>query len=98
MKKGLLVAAISLLMPVASFAWIPYMQFQVNPYSAAVQVVNNTPYPALCQGYVYGQTQNFVTINSWFSQWVPSTGYAYAYVYTSYPFYFVNAWANINCQ
>lgn len=98
MKKGLLVVAASLLLPLSSFAWIPSMQFQVTHFNAAVQVINPTPYNAYCQGYVYGQTQMGPVVNSWFASYVPAGGYAYAYVYTGYPYYFVNAWAQINCQ
>lgn len=85
------------LIPVASFAWIPQMYFQVNPHYAQVQVVNPTPYPAFCQGYVYGLTQAGFTMNSWFSSYVMPYGYQFAYVYANGPYAFVSAWANIHC-
>lgn len=87
-----------IVMPVASFAWVPQMQFQVTPQYSQVQVINPMGYQAYCQGYVFGQTQNGMVMNSWFSSYLPAGGYAYAYVQAMPPYYFVNSWANIECQ
>lgn len=96
--KKLLVAFVGFVLPTSAWAWIPHMQYQITPHAVQVTVMNPTPYPAFCQGYVFGQVQTGGALNSWFSSFVPPGGYSYAYVYVNYPYYFVNAWANINCQ
>lgn len=95
--KSVLALVMTLLFSSASLAWIPNMQFFVNPQYAQVQVNNPTPAPAYCEGYTFGLTQTGMTVNAWFSAWVPPYGFQYAYVYANGPFYFVNAWANISC-
>lgn len=96
--KKLLVIVVGFVLPLSVFAWVPQMQFNITPHAAQVQVYNFSGYPALCQGYVFGQVQNGTVLNSWFYSYVPAGHYAYSYVYATYPYYFVNAWANINCQ
>ena len=95
--KALFGFAVALMITSVSHAWIPNLQFFVNQQYAQVQITNPTPAMAYCEGYTFGMTQTGVTVNAWFSAWVPPFGFQYAYVYTNYPFYFVNAWANINC-
>jgi hypothetical protein len=85
-------------LPWAAFAWVPPMSFQVTPQYAQVQVSNPSPYNTFCQGYVYGVTQAGFSVNSWFSSYLPAYGYQFAYVYAYAPYYFVNAWAQIQCQ
>lgn len=84
--------------PLMSFAWVPPMSFAVNQNVAMVHVQNPTPYPAYCTGYVYGTNQYGVSVNSWFSSFIAPYTFQTGYVYANGPYYFVNAWAQINCS
>jgi hypothetical protein len=97
MKKALALI-VAVLVPMSSFAWVPQMYLSVTPNFVQVQVTNPTPGVALCQGFVYGQLQTGVVVNSWFNSYVPPYGFQYAYVYANGGYMFVNGWANINCQ
>ncbi|MBO9665480.1 MAG: hypothetical protein J7501_01530 [Bdellovibrio sp.] len=96
--RFLMASVFSLFLSSAAFAWVPAYNYQLNGNTAAVTFWNNTPFTVFCQGYVMGQVQNGATVNTWFADWVGPMQYRTAYVYANYPFYFVNAWTNVNCQ
>lgn len=96
--KKCLIALLGFVAPATSFAWAPMMQFQITPNYAAVQVSNPYGFNAICSGNVYGLTQTGIWTNAWFQAIVPAGGYQYAYVYATYPYYFVSATAQVDCQ
>lgn len=97
MKKFILIF-LGFILPSVSFAWIPQMQFQFNPRYAQVQMFNNTPFNAFCQGYLYAQTQSGIPANMWVSIWVPAYGFQVAYLYSYGNVFFTSTWANIDCH
>jgi hypothetical protein len=97
LKRSLAAVAMTLMLPMGALAWVPHMNLMVTPSHVQVQVNNHTPQTIFCQGYVYGQLQTGVVVNSWFSNYIYPNGFQYAYVY-SYGQVFINGWANINCQ
>ncbi|MGE5086373.1 MAG: hypothetical protein ACM3MG_08755 [Bacillota bacterium] len=96
--RFLIATAFSLFLSSAAFAWMPATQFQNYGNSLSVTVTNNTPGMAYCQGYIVGQLQTGDAVNSWFADWVGPWQFRTAYVYATPPFFFVNAWANLNCM
>lgn len=99
MKKFFFAIAFALSLPTFSYAWMmPQVQFYVTPHYAQGQVNNPSPYPVYCQGYVYGQTQNGIPLNTWFAAQVPPYSFVYAYIYANPPYVLVNAWSEIYCQ
>ncbi|MFP5519443.1 MAG: hypothetical protein ACLGGX_06035 [Bdellovibrionia bacterium] len=99
MKSLFATLLLALMLPLSANAYFtPNVQFNIQPYQVAAQVYNHTGSLLYCQGYVYGMTQTGVYYNAWFADYVPPMQYRYAYVYSSYPYYFVNAWADIRCQ
>ncbi|WP_413574806.1 hypothetical protein ACLVWU_11295 [Bdellovibrio sp. HCB290] len=96
--RFLMTTVASLFISASAFAWIPPYQYQINGYQAAVTMYNQSGYTVYCQGYAVGQLQNGMVVNSWFADWVGPFQYRTAFVYANPPFFFVNAWLNVNCQ
>ncbi len=96
--RFLMTAMASLLISSSAFAWWPQWNYQLNGYQASVTMFNPTGYTVYCQGYVTGQLQTGYAVNAWFADWVGPFQYRTAFVYANPPFFFVNAWANVNCQ
>ena len=95
--KNLILSVLFVLAPLTSFAWAPHTQYYMTPQYAQVQIYNPTYATAFCQGYTYGMTQAGQTVYSFFSAYVPPYGFQYAYIYANGPFYFINAWADLDC-
>ncbi|WP_413557388.1 hypothetical protein [Bdellovibrio sp. HCB209] len=96
--RFLMTAIATLLVSSSAFAWWPQWSYQINGYQAAVTMYNPTGYMAYCQGYVNAQAQNGQVFNAWFADWVGPFQYRTAWVNAYPPYFFVNAWANVNCN
>jgi hypothetical protein len=97
--KTIMALILAAFLPTSAFAWWPAQpNFIVNQNFVQATVYNPTPFWIYCQGYAFGQTQMGQPLNTWFAAQIPPGGAAYANVYAYYPYFFVNAWADIRCQ
>ncbi len=93
-----LVFAVSVLVAAPAHAFSVYAQAVVNPYQVAGQVMNSFPQPVFCSIRVQGVRNDGFTLWATANTGIYPGMYGYAYVYTSYPFNFVNGQAWADCS
>lgn len=84
-----------------AFAFYPQMQVFVSPQVATVRVFNQSYYPIVCSGVVYGRTYYGYVGQVWENNvWVYPGQFNDLYVYATNPYYdpMVQAWANLDCR
>jgi|GEM_PF-678594 len=93
-----LVLGVAAISATPAHAFSVYAQAVVNPFQVAGQVMNSFPQPVFCAIRVQGIRNDGMALWANANAGIYPGMYGYAYVYTSYPFNFVNgqAWADCN--
>jgi hypothetical protein len=70
----------------------------VSPNMVTAQVYNTLPAYVNCRVQVVGMLNNGLTETAWAQLSIGPGQYEYAYVYTNYPFYFINGAGQAFCS
>lgn len=93
-----LALGVSALSASSAHAFAIYAQAIVNPHQVVGQVMNSFPQPVVCAIRVQGLRNDGMALWANANVAIYPGNYGYAYVYTSYPFAFVNGQAWADCR